>query len=49
MNVYKVSFGGGIKRSLSEAYMQAKQNNKIITTLEKTKVKVLLLSLIYYV
>lgn len=39
MNVYKVSFGGGIKRSLSEAYMKAKQNNKIITTLEKTKVK----------
>ena len=39
MQVYKVSFGGGIKRSLSEAYMQAKQNNKIITTLEKGKSK----------
>ncbi len=39
MNVYKVSFGSGIKRSLSEAYMQAKQNNKIITTLEKQRVK----------
>ena len=39
MQVYKVSFGGGIKRSLSEAYMKAKQNNKIITTLEKTRVK----------
>ena len=40
MQVYKVSFGGGIKRSLSEAYMQAKQNNKIITTLEKQRVKI---------
>ena len=40
MQVYKVSFGGGIKRSLSEAYMQAKQNNKIITTLEKTRAKI---------
>jgi hypothetical protein len=39
MNVYKVSFGGSIKRSLSEAYMKAKQNNKIITTLEKTRAK----------
>jgi len=40
MQVYQVSFGGGIKRSLSETYMQAKQNNKIITTLEKTRVKI---------
>ncbi|MEI6065071.1 MAG: hypothetical protein WCQ26_10805, partial [Pseudanabaena sp. ELA748] len=37
MQVYKVSFGGGIKRSLSETYLQAKQNNKIITTLERVK------------
>jgi hypothetical protein len=30
-NVY---FGGGIKRSLKESYMRAKQNNRIIDTLE---------------
>ena len=39
MQSYRVSFGGGIKRSLAETYMRAKQNKKVITTLEETKVK----------
>ena len=39
MQVYRVTFGGGIRRSLSETYMQAKQNNKIITTLERIKIE----------
>jgi len=40
MQVYKVTFGVGIRRSLSETYMKAKQNNKIISTLEKTRLNV---------
>jgi len=35
-NIY---FGGGIQRSLKETYMRAKQNNRIIDSLEKTQVK----------
>ncbi|MBC2710454.1 MAG: hypothetical protein HGJ94_05485 [Desulfosarcina sp.] len=35
-NIY---FGGGIKRSLKETYMRAKQNNRIIDSLEKPQVK----------
>jgi hypothetical protein len=34
---YNVHFGGGIKRSLKETYMKAKQNGRIITTLENIK------------
>jgi len=33
MQVYSISFGGGVKRSLKDTYMKAKQNEKIITTL----------------
>ena len=39
MQAYNVSFGGGIKRSLAETYMRAKQNKKVITTLEEATVK----------
>lgn len=35
-NIY---FGGGIRRSLKETYMRAKQNNRIIDSLEKPQVK----------
>ncbi|MDA0268146.1 MAG: hypothetical protein O2890_14100 [Cyanobacteria bacterium] len=37
MQGYNVFFGGGIKRSLKETYMQAKQNDKIITALGERK------------
>jgi hypothetical protein len=30
-----ISFGGGIKRSLRETYIRAKQNNRVIESLEK--------------
>ena len=33
MQTYNIHFGGGIKRSLKETYMKAKQNGKIITSL----------------
>jgi hypothetical protein len=35
---YNVHFGGGMKRSLRESYMRAKQNEKIIHTLEKDQI-----------
>ena len=35
-NIY---FGGGIKRSLKETYMRAKQNNRIIDSLQKSQVE----------
>ena len=31
---YNIYFGGGIKRNLKESYMSAKQNNRIIESLE---------------
>jgi len=34
---YNISSGGGIKRNLRESYMTAKQNNRIIETLEPTQ------------
>ena len=34
---YNISFGGGIKRQLKESYLSAKQNNRIIETLESAK------------
>jgi hypothetical protein len=34
MNIYNIFFGGGIRSGLNEDYMAAKQNNRIITTLE---------------
>ena len=34
LSTYNVYFGGGIRSDLNEAYMTAKQNNRIITTLE---------------
>ena len=34
LNYYNITFGGGIKSSLREQYMVAKQNDRIITTLE---------------
>ena len=34
---YNIYFGGGIKRSLKESYMRAKQNNRIIESFEPTK------------
>jgi len=34
MGSYNIYFGGGIRSSLNEEYMTAKQNNRIITTLE---------------
>lgn len=34
---YNIYFGGGIKRDLKESYMVAKQNNRIIETLESTQ------------
>ncbi len=34
MNYYSIFFGGGTKRRLKETYMTAKQNNRIIHTLE---------------
>ncbi len=33
---YNIHFGGGIKRSLKETYMTAKQNNRIIESLDDT-------------
>lgn len=38
MQSYNMSFGGGIKRSLKETYMKAKQNERIITSLEKKNI-----------
>ncbi len=35
---YNVHFGGGMKRSLKESYMRAKQNEKIIHTLEEDQI-----------
>lgn len=35
MEGYPISFGSGVKRSLSETYMRAKQNGRIITALEQ--------------
>ena len=35
---YNVHFGGGMKRSLKETYMRAKQNEKIIHTLEEDQI-----------
>lgn len=34
---YKIYFGGGIKRDLRESYMTAKQNNRIIESLDPTQ------------
>lgn len=34
-----ISFGGGVKRSLKEIYMRAKQSNRIIDSLEKSQVE----------
>ena len=34
LNFYNIYFGGGIRSSLKEEYMAAKQNGRIITTLE---------------
>jgi hypothetical protein len=34
METYNIHFGGGIKRSLKEAYMTAKQNDEIVTQLD---------------
>jgi hypothetical protein len=34
-----ISFGGGVKHSLKEIYMRAKQNNRIIDSLEKSQVE----------
>lgn len=34
---YNIYFGGGIKRDLRESYMTAKQNNRIIESLEPTQ------------
>ncbi len=34
---YRIHFGGGIKRRLKEEYMTAKQNNRIIESLEPVK------------
>jgi hypothetical protein len=34
LNFYNIYFGGGIRASLNEEYMAAKQNDRIITTLE---------------
>ena len=34
LNLYNISFGGGIRSNLKEEYMAAKQNGRIITTLE---------------
>ena len=36
---YNIYFGGGIKRDLKESYMTAKQNNRIIESLEPTQKK----------
>lgn len=35
---YNIHYGGGMKRSLKEAYMRAKQNEKIIHTLEEDQI-----------
>lgn len=40
MQSYNMSFGGGIKRSLKETYMTAKQNDRIITSLEENNVTI---------
>lgn len=37
MQAYNIRFGGGMKRSLRETYMRAKQNEKIITTFDRDK------------
>lgn len=37
IQAYNIRFGGGMKRSLKEAYMRAKQNKRIITTFNKEK------------
>ena len=37
LRFYSISFGGGMKRMLKEQYMTAKQNDRIITTLEPEK------------
>lgn len=34
---YNIYFGGGIKRDLKESYMKAKQNNRIIESLDPTQ------------
>jgi hypothetical protein len=34
LHIYSIRFGGGIRSSLNEDYMAAKQNKRIITTLE---------------
>lgn len=36
MQSYNIHFGGGIKRSIKESYMRAKQNNRIIFSLGET-------------
>ena len=38
MQSYNVRFGGGIKRRLKEDYMRAKQNERVITSLDKSGV-----------
>lgn len=38
MRTYNIHFGGGIKRSLKETYMKARQNEKIIKTLGKDEI-----------
>jgi hypothetical protein len=37
LRIQNIYFGGGIKRSLKETYMRAKQNNRIIDSLEKSQ------------
>jgi hypothetical protein len=40
MESYRIHFGGGMKRSLKEKYMKAKQNDHIVTSLEKTRLHI---------
>ena len=40
LNYRNTSFGGSIKRSLKEVYMRAKQNNRIIDSLENPREKI---------
>jgi hypothetical protein len=39
LGVQNIYFGGGVKRSLKKTYMRAKQNNRIIDSLEKPQVQ----------
>ncbi len=35
---YNISFGGGVKKRLKETYLKAKQNNRIITSLDEKEI-----------